>query len=72
MVEILQENGEVVIVMGSAANYHNMRIFLKADASISVEPVYPQACRRGGAMSSAGPTELARTMISLGTSVSFR
>ena len=72
MVEILQENGEVVIVLGSAANYHNMRIFLRADASISVEPVYPQACRRGGSLSSPGPTELARTMISLGTSVSFR
>ena len=72
MVEILQENGEVVIVMGSAANYHNMRIFLKADASISVEPVYPQSCRQVGLMSSPGPTELARAMISLGTSVSFR
>jgi len=37
-----------------------------------VEPVYPQSCRQVGVMSSPGPTELARAMISLGTSVSFR
>ena len=42
MVKILQENSEVVATMGSSANYRNMRIFLAADASLAVEPLYPQ------------------------------
>ena len=42
MVQILQENGEVVALIGSSANYHNMSIYLAADASIAIEPVYPQ------------------------------
>ena len=45
MVEILQENGEVVAMLGSAANFHNIRIFLSADASLAVEPLYPQVCQ---------------------------
>ena len=42
MVKIMQENGEVVVVLGSSANYHNIQTFLTADASLSVEPLYPQ------------------------------
>jgi hypothetical protein len=42
MVRIMQENGEVVVVLGSSANYHNIQTFLTADASLSVEPLYPQ------------------------------
>ena len=42
MVGIMQENGEVVAILGSSANFHNMRIFLAADASLAVEPLYPQ------------------------------
>ena len=42
MVRIMQENGEVVVLLGSSANYHNIQTFLTADASLSVEPLYPQ------------------------------
>ena len=42
MVEIMQEHGEVVAMLGSSANFHNMRSFLVADASLAVEPLYPQ------------------------------
>ena len=42
MVRIMQENGEVVVMLGSSANYHNIQTFLTADASLSVEPLYPQ------------------------------
>ena len=42
MVKIMQENGEVVATLGSSANYHNMQIFLASDASLAVEPLYPQ------------------------------
>ena len=42
MVEIMQENGEVVATLGSSANYHNIKIFLASDASLAVEPLYPQ------------------------------
>lgn len=42
MVEIMQEHGEVVAMLGSSANFHNIRSFLAADASLAVEPLYPQ------------------------------
>ena len=32
MLSILQENGEVVCVMGSSANLHNTGVFLQANA----------------------------------------
>ena len=41
----MQENGEVVATLGSSANFHNMRIFLASDASLAVEPLYPQVSR---------------------------
>ena len=40
--KIMQENCEVVAMLGSSANLHNMRMFLTADASLAVEPLYPQ------------------------------
>ena len=76
MLKILQENGEVVVTIGSSANYHNMRIFLTADASISLEPLYPQVCQKIPVMASPGsgmgPTELARHLVSLPVSVSIK
>ena len=42
MVEIMQEHGEVVAMLGSSANFHNIQSFLVADASLAVEPLYPQ------------------------------
>jgi hypothetical protein len=44
MIRIMQEYGEVVGVLGSSANFSNMPIFLQADTSISVEPLFPHLC----------------------------
>lgn len=73
----LQENGEVVACMGSAANYQNMRVFLTAAASLAVEPLYPAAvCRTVTTLtppsSGLGPTELSQHMVALASSVSFK
>ncbi|KAG8227373.1 hypothetical protein J437_LFUL000381 [Ladona fulva] len=46
MLHIMQDYGEVVCVMGSSANAHNMPIFMQADASLGVEPLYPQVCQK--------------------------
>lgn len=84
MVEIMQENGEVVAMLGSSANFHNMRSFLSADASLAVEPLYPQVCRRvpvcapappsPGAPSTGPPllpTLLAQQIVAVAASVTF-
>ena len=42
MIVIMQDYGEVVCVLGSAANHHNMKVFMQADASLAIEPLYPQ------------------------------
>ncbi|XP_035226390.1 transmembrane protein 94-like isoform X2 [Stegodyphus dumicola] len=44
MICIMQEYGEVVCCLGSSANTENMSIFLQADASIAIEPLYPHLC----------------------------
>ncbi|XP_074647794.1 transmembrane protein 94-like isoform X2 [Tubulanus polymorphus] len=44
MIKIMQEHGEVVLVFGSSANIFNTAIFLQADLSIGVEPLYPRIC----------------------------
>jgi len=77
MVEILQENGEVVAMMGSSANYHNISIFLSADASLAVEPLYPQVCQHVPVFTSPqrgmmAPTDLARHFTAVASSVSFK
>ena len=38
MIVIMQDYGEVVCVMGSAANHNNISVFLQADASLAIEP----------------------------------
>ena len=45
MITIMQEYGEVVCVMGSAANHHNTPVFLQADATLAIQPLYPQVCQ---------------------------
>jgi len=45
MISIMQDYGEVVCVMGSSANYHNVPIFLQSDASLAIEPRYSQLCQ---------------------------
>ncbi|XP_022917175.2 transmembrane protein 94 isoform X1 [Onthophagus taurus] len=46
MLQIMQDYDEVVCVIGSSASNENMGIFMQADASISVEPLYPQVCQK--------------------------
>ncbi|ELT96471.1 hypothetical protein CAPTEDRAFT_150937 [Capitella teleta] len=51
MLIIFQEYGEVVCCLGSTANIHNTQLFLQADASLGLEPQFPQVCVRREAMS---------------------
>ncbi|KAI1291918.1 Transmembrane protein 94 [Halotydeus destructor] len=83
MIAIMQEYGEVVCVLGSSANMHNMPIFLQADASISIEPLYPELCVTQDVIDIDSnlesrvsedfltPTELAKLLNSLPCSLQF-
>uniref|UniRef100_A0A1B6JBX6 Uncharacterized protein n=1 Tax=Homalodisca liturata TaxID=320908 RepID=A0A1B6JBX6_9HEMI len=46
MIHIMQEYGEIVCVMGSSANADNVGIFLQANASFAVQPLFPQVCQK--------------------------
>ncbi|XP_056644666.1 transmembrane protein 94 isoform X2 [Diorhabda sublineata] len=46
MLQIMQDYNEVVCIMGSAENCDNAGVFMQADASISVMPLYPQVCQK--------------------------
>ncbi|XP_075973229.1 transmembrane protein 94-like protein l(2)k05819 [Anticarsia gemmatalis] len=75
MIQIMQDYGEVVCVMGSAANCLNMEIFMQADASIAVEPLYPVLCQKLPPYqvpdSCIGPIDLARALNSVPCSLSM-
>ncbi|XP_059059212.1 transmembrane protein 94 isoform X1 [Achroia grisella] len=75
MVQIMQDYGEVVCVMGSAANCLNMEIFMQADASIAVEPLYPVLCQKMPPYQVPekfiGPIDLARSLNSIPCSLSM-
>ncbi|XP_028171231.1 transmembrane protein 94 isoform X3 [Ostrinia furnacalis] len=75
MVQIMQDYGEVVCVMGSAANCLNMEIFMQADASIAVEPLYPVLCQKMPPYQvpdkCIGPIDLARALNSVPCSLSM-
>lgn len=45
MLKIMQSYGEVVVCLGSSASSTNVEIFLQADLSIAIEPLYPQVCQ---------------------------
>ncbi|XP_075158243.1 transmembrane protein 94-like protein l(2)k05819 isoform X2 [Haematobia irritans] len=45
MLDIMQSYGEIVVCLGSSASNANAEIFLQADCSIAVEPLYPQVCQ---------------------------
>ncbi|PSN29814.1 hypothetical protein C0J52_24796, partial [Blattella germanica] len=78
MLHIMQEYGEVVCVIGSSANADNMPIFLQADASLAVEPLYPQVCQKVSVFKETtpeqgpSPVELSRNLNSIACSISFR
>ncbi|XP_053607404.1 transmembrane protein 94 isoform X2 [Plodia interpunctella] len=75
MIQIMQDYGEVVCVMGSAANCLNMEIFMQADASIAVEPLYPVLCQKMPPYllpeKCIGPIDLARALNSIPCSLSM-
>ncbi|CAK1546990.1 unnamed protein product [Leptosia nina] len=75
MIQIMQDYGEVVCVMGSAANCLNMEIFMQADASVAVEPLYPVLCQKLPPyrlpQGCIGPIDLARALNSLPCSLSM-
>ncbi|KAK7869540.1 hypothetical protein R5R35_002309 [Gryllus longicercus] len=78
MLKIMQDYGEVVCVMGSSANAENMPIFMQADASLAVEPLYPQVCQKvpvykqTTTQQGPSPVELSRALNSIACSISFR
>lgn len=45
MLGIMQRYKEVVVCMGSSASNANSEIFLQANCSIAMEPLYPQVCQ---------------------------
>ncbi|XP_014222685.1 transmembrane protein 94 [Trichogramma pretiosum] len=78
MLHIMQDYGEVVCVLGSAANAENMPIFMQADAAIAVEPLYPQVCQRVAVFTETraeegpSPIELSRALNSVACSLSIK
>lgn len=48
MIEIMQDYGEIVCVIGSSSSKLNTPVFLQANASIAIEPLVPQSCTRSG------------------------
>ncbi|KAK7076247.1 hypothetical protein SK128_018931 [Halocaridina rubra] len=77
MLAIMQEYTEVTMVMGSSANADNMKLFMQADASLSIDPLYPQVCMREPVYVRSSPnkcplpTEVARSLNTLPCSLSF-
>ncbi|CAB3408925.1 unnamed protein product [Caenorhabditis bovis] len=45
MIDILQENGEIVMVVGSSRNLNNTMLFAKANISVSIDHVEEASCR---------------------------
>lgn len=75
MVMIMQDYGEVVCVLGSAANHHNVKVFMQADASLAIEPLYPQVCQDvpvyQAPLTCPSPTNLSQMLNSVASSLSF-
>lgn len=78
MFKILQENGEVVLCIGSSLNMVDTAIFLQADCSLAIEPPYPQLCACKMAVgnrwnkASPSPTELASRLLALPCSLAYQ
>ena len=73
---VIQEYGEVVCVMGSSANYSNIEVFLQANASMAIEPRYPQLCQSVPVSlpPKVGPSPVAASQLlnSVASSLSFK
>lgn len=42
MLKIMQSYNEIVVCIGSSASNANAEIFLQANCSVAIEPLYPQ------------------------------
>ncbi|XP_013405045.1 transmembrane protein 94-like, partial [Lingula anatina] len=77
MIQIMQEYGEVVCCIGSTACIQNTASFIQADASIGLEPQYPQLCMKQSVMTEPweeeelSPMDINRLLNSLGCSLVF-
>ncbi|OXA57950.1 hypothetical protein Fcan01_07407 [Folsomia candida] len=77
MISIMQDYGEITLLLGSACNYENRSLFLQADASVAVEPLYPQSCQRRPTFvepknGCASPTDIAMLLTSLPCALSLK
>ncbi|KAK4874485.1 hypothetical protein RN001_013845 [Aquatica leii] len=77
MIRIMQDYGEVICVIGSSANYDSVGVFMQADASIAVEPLYPQVCQKVQPCvpvtnESISPIDLSRWLNSIACSLSIK
>ncbi|XP_026481591.1 LOW QUALITY PROTEIN: transmembrane protein 94 [Ctenocephalides felis] len=76
MLSIMQDYGEIVVVLGSAGNCDNMAVFNQADCSIAIEPLYPQICQSIPPFKDdakcISPIYLSRQLNSLSCSLSIR
>ncbi|KAJ8916114.1 hypothetical protein NQ315_004481 [Exocentrus adspersus] len=76
MLQIMQEYMEIVCILGSSENCDNAGIFMQADASVSVEPLYPQVCQKRGVFNKPdnclGPIDISRELNSVACSLSVR
>ncbi|CAG9860047.1 unnamed protein product [Phyllotreta striolata] len=76
MLQIMQDYNEVVCILGSAENCENAGVFMQADASISVEPLYPQVCQKLKPFkqhaNGLGPIDLSVQLNSIPCSLSFK
>ncbi|XP_074040691.1 transmembrane protein 94-like protein l(2)k05819 isoform X2 [Leptinotarsa decemlineata] len=76
MLNIMQEYKEIVCIMGSSENCDNAGIFMTADASISIQPLYPQVCQKREVFQKPvdclGPTDLSYEMNSIPCALSLK
>ncbi|KAL3876613.1 hypothetical protein ACJMK2_034434 [Sinanodonta woodiana] len=78
MISIMQEYGEVVLCMGSSVNIQNTPVFLQADSSLAMEPMYPQMCIKQSVMvepwdeTHITPTHLASILLNIPCPLIFR
>ncbi|XP_035828893.1 transmembrane protein 94 [Aplysia californica] len=78
MVRIMQEYGEVVLAVGSSLNMLNTAVFMQADCSMAIEPLYPQLCAQRPALclqwndEEPTPTQLASCLLSLPCSLAYQ
>ncbi|CAH0563701.1 unnamed protein product [Brassicogethes aeneus] len=64
MLNIMQDYGEIVCIIGSSENSENGGIFMQADASISIEPLYPQVCQKREVFKASNPKILSPITLS--------